>query len=862
MGFDVGKAGAQGDAGFGGKIGFGAKLGNVSQDLQKGKIFEGKGFLPGGGNLKIGKVAFGGKADMRLKAKLASERVLLEKTHVKAPKSLLGNLVKSGKKVKFVVAGGLLKPSATVADEVTLTIIADEQDDNVNIVVGGKEMPTVLEIVTVHAEKADGSLDGKFDIGKVGFDLGKIGFGTKAEGHGKIGFGGVGLDFGGKIGFGAKLGNVNDDLQKGKVFEGKGLLPGGGNLKIGKVGFGGKADLGLKAKLGSVKISLDEKHVKAPKSLVGKLTGKITNIWQFGRDLAKLGKKVKFVVGGDLVIQPGVTQGGIAEVTIIADEQDNNVNIVVGGNEFPSALEIVTVHAEKADGSLDGNFDIGKAGFDLGKIGFKAKAKGEGEVDFGGSLGFGGGGSVGFGGQAGFGGSFGGKIGFGAKLGNVNDDLQKGKVFEGKGLLPGGGNLKIGKVAFGGKADVGLRGKLGSVNISLDEKHVKAPKSLLGKLSGKISSIWQFGRDLVKAGKKVKFVVGGGVLVPPLTATSQYLSADAKVTIIPDENSNEDLEILTVQADASVGGEFDVGKMGLDLGKEEDLGKIGFGNNSKDLEKGSVVEGQGSLAGGFKAKIGKVSFGGQADMGLKGKLGALNITLDEKHVKGNKASLGELSGKQTNIIQFAKDMMKKGKKVKIVVGGLLSNAADKAKSLFGYYKDGKSNNVTNVTEKNGVTPTKGLKYRSNMEETYRQSSEENENNEEEMEHAGRVSAFPQNEDAEQTVVLEEMCGLAPGNFTLAATKGYCVFLKWDPPKNEELAPFDFYITEVENTEENQWKIYHASRNHITSMKLCGLEPGDHRFRMRTWTNNQCQYSEPSNIITLEQERGKSRQHFF
>ncbi|GIY97738.1 uncharacterized protein CEXT_151061 [Caerostris extrusa] len=222
------------------------------------------------------------------------------------------------------------------------------------------------------------------------------------------------------------------------------------------------------------------------------------------------------------------------------------------------------------------------------------------------------------------------------------------------------------------------------------------------------------------------------------------------------------------------------------------------------------------------------------------------------------------------------------------------DAANKVNSVFGYYKDGKSNSVTNVTGKNGAKPTsKGLKYRSNMG-TYRQSSEENEtdgnenevedvilnnnsmhiylkrtlfqyqetDNKEGMERTGRVFAFPQDEDAEQTVVLEEMCGLAPSNFKLAATKGYCVFLKWDPPKNEELAPFDFYLTEVENNEENQWKIYHASRNHITSMKLCGLEPGDHRFRMRTWTNNPCQYSEPSNVITLEEERGISKQHFF
>ncbi|GIY57466.1 hypothetical protein CDAR_376021 [Caerostris darwini] len=43
-----------------------------------------------------------------------------------------------------------------------------------------------------------------------------------------------------------------------------------------------------------------------------------------------------------------------------------------------------------------------------------------------------------------------------------------------------GGDLRIGKVAFGGNADISLKTKLKSVNISLDEKHVKAPKSLLG----------------------------------------------------------------------------------------------------------------------------------------------------------------------------------------------------------------------------------------------------------------------------------------------------------------------------------------------------------------------------------------------
>ncbi|GIY99678.1 hypothetical protein CEXT_84611 [Caerostris extrusa] len=190
--------------------------------------------------------------------------------------------------------------------------------------------------------------------------------------------------------------------------------------------------------------------------------------------------------------------------------------------EFP--IEIVTVHAENADGSLDGKFDIGKVGFDLGKIGFKAKAEGDGQFGFGGSVGFGGGG---FGGEAGFGGSFGGKIEFGDKL-----EVKSGI-------------LKIGKVAFGGKADVGLRGKLGSVNISLDEKHVKAPKSLLGKLSGKISSIWQFGRESsslfaieLQEDNTLHFRTKGYELLKlPVYAWD-------RVTIIPDENSNEVKMIL------------------------------------------------------------------------------------------------------------------------------------------------------------------------------------------------------------------------------------------------------------------------------------------------------------------------------
>ncbi|GIX86778.1 hypothetical protein CEXT_106441 [Caerostris extrusa] len=64
---------------------------------------------------------------------------------------------------------------------------------------------------------------------------------------------------------------------------------------------------------------------------------------------------------------------------------------------------------------------------------------------------------------------------------DFSKDMQEGKVFEGKGIIPGGGNLKIGKVVYGGKADSGLKEKLKSVNISLDEKSVKGPKSFAGQ---------------------------------------------------------------------------------------------------------------------------------------------------------------------------------------------------------------------------------------------------------------------------------------------------------------------------------------------------------------------------------------------
>ncbi|GIX79661.1 hypothetical protein CEXT_451391, partial [Caerostris extrusa] len=178
--------------------------------------------------------------------------------------------MKSGKKVKIVV-GGVAIPSATVAGQVTVTIVADETDDRGTLpqeeideatnfeTEAGEE----FEILTVQADKPDGSLGGKFDMGKIGLDLGKIGFdGGQAGGLGKIG-----VTVGGQ--FAAQFGNFNNDIQQGKVFEGKGLIPGGGNLRIGKVGFGGNADIDLKTKLKSVNITLDEKHVKAPKSLLG-----------------------------------------------------------------------------------------------------------------------------------------------------------------------------------------------------------------------------------------------------------------------------------------------------------------------------------------------------------------------------------------------------------------------------------------------------------------------------------------------------------------------------------------------------------------------------------------------------------------
>ncbi|GIX70514.1 hypothetical protein CDAR_280791 [Caerostris darwini] len=75
------------------------------------------------------------------------------------------------------------------------------------------------------------------------------------------------------------------------------------------------------------------------------------------------------------------------------------------------------------------------------------------------------------------------------------------------------------------------------------------------------------------------------------------------------------------------------------------------------------------------------------------------------------------------------DMMKKGKEVKIVIGGLLVNAADKLhKKLSGYFKNGKLNNITK-----GSDNMKGLQYHANMEETNTvtndvQSNKKNETN--------------------------------------------------------------------------------------------------------------------------------------
>ncbi|GIY57464.1 hypothetical protein CDAR_376001 [Caerostris darwini] len=196
---------------------------------------------------------------------------------------------------KLVMRGGLLN-TATILFFVVVETTTFETE-------AGEE----LEILTVQAEKEDGSLK-KFDMGKIGLDLGKIGFdGGKGGGLGKIGF------------------------TAGTQFE-------SGNLKIGKVDYGGKADSGLKAKLQSVNISLDEKSVKGPQSLLG--------------NLMKLGKKVKIVVGGVVIPTgtvaslvtgvitetPGVSQGRVPEVTIVADETDDRVNLVVGEHDLPTAF--------------------------------------------------------------------------------------------------------------------------------------------------------------------------------------------------------------------------------------------------------------------------------------------------------------------------------------------------------------------------------------------------------------------------------------------------------------------------------------------------------------------------------------------
>ncbi|GBM91372.1 hypothetical protein AVEN_86498-1 [Araneus ventricosus] len=101
-----------------------------------------------------------------------------------------------------------------------------------------------------------------------------------------------------------------------------------------------------------------------------------------------------------------------------------------------------------------------------------------------------------------------------------------------------------------------------------------------------------------------------------------------------------------------------------------------------------------------------------------------------------------------------------------------------------------------------------------------------------------------------------VCRLPPRNLTLAALRGYCIYLKWDPPKNAYEVPFDMYFIETQNTEENQWKMYFHASNRLTAVKLCGLDDGDHKFRIRTWSKNKCGYSDPSNEISLDNELKK------
>ncbi|KAF8777308.1 Twitchin like protein [Argiope bruennichi] len=105
---------------------------------------------------------------------------------------------------------------------------------------------------------------------------------------------------------------------------------------------------------------------------------------------------------------------------------------------------------------------------------------------------------------------------------------------------------------------------------------------------------------------------------------------------------------------------------------------------------------------------------------------------------------------------------------------------------------------------------------------------------------------------DQTTSTKMACPYPPRNLTLAALRGHCVFLHWEPPKNIHEVPVDMYFIETQNSEENQWKmILHADKR-ITAVKLCGLDPGDHRFRIRAYYHEHCGYSDPTNEILIDE----------
>ncbi|GFR19475.1 hypothetical protein TNCT_315881 [Trichonephila clavata] len=79
----------------------------------------------------------------------------------------------------------------------------------------------------------------------------------------------------------------------------------------------------------------------------------------------------------------------------------------------------------------------------------------------------------------------------------------------------------------------------------------------------------------------------------------------------------------------------------------------------------------------------------------------------------------------------------------------------------------------------------------------------------------------------------------------------------EAPSNADKVFFDLYMIEAVNEDENQWKNYHKVPKKFRSLKLCGIDPKDFKFRLRTYRESVCK-SGPSKEVFVKKAKKEGK----